>query len=105
MGPAKDLAGKTTLIGLKYISPDGSERLDSLFGTIIGFTDQSDVFDDDVMIIECHDGVERHYPWTDDILEDAAPGFYTLPNGASIDNPDFEMHWTVHEPTENRDTP
>lgn len=90
------------MIGLTSVAPDGSKRLDSLVGEIVGFTEQSDEFDDEVMIIRCSDGVERHYPWVDDILEVASPGFYTLPNGATIDNPDFEMHWTVHEAAETK---
>jgi hypothetical protein len=95
--PSDTLIGKRTLIGLTYIAPDGSERLDSLFGTITALNDDSDVFDGKVIIVECHDGVVRHYPWTDDILEVAEPGFYELKNGATIEDPEFEMHWTVHE--------
>ena len=98
-----NLFGKSVMIALTFVTADGTETQEAYIGESKGFTNDSDQFDEAlVMLVQCHDGEVRHFPWEDDILEPAEPGIYELNNDeASIEDPDFTMHWRVSAPQLN----
>jgi hypothetical protein len=105
---AKDLVGSSILIGLTFVESDGSERLESYIGRIVevGANDESfENLDDSetslVIVAECHDGGTRTFPFDRTAINPANSGFYELPDGATIEDPDFEMHWHITAPTKH----
>ena len=96
------------MVGLTFVDTRGAERHEAYIGRIreIGpeagqFKSLDDGTDSEMMLVECHDGKVRKYPFDLGSLEPADPGFYELPDGATIENPDYEMHWRVSEPAKH----
>jgi hypothetical protein len=104
----RDLVGSTVLIGLTFVSANGDERLQTYIGKINEFKPAGEEFenlndgqDSAALLVDCHDGETREFPFSREAIEVADPGFYELPDGATIENPDFEMHWRITEPAKH----
>ena len=103
----KDLIDATALVSLKLVDEKGNERFEAYIGRIAGFqpSDQYENLDDespvDIMLVECHDGEVREYPFDPEVFEPADPGFYELSDGATIENPDYLLQWRVTEPAKH----
>lgn len=102
----EDLIGASILVGLTFVDSDGLERHESYIGYInaIAADDTFESLDGSnsrTITVECHDGETRSFPFDDDSLDPADPGFYELPDGATIEDPDYEMHWRVTAPTKH----
>ena len=102
-----DLIGGSVLVGLTFVANDGSETYESYVGRILDVRVDGDKFesldgsDSEIVLVKCHDGTVREYPFDPEAIGPADPGFYELPDGATIDNPDFEMSWRVTAPITN----
>jgi hypothetical protein len=103
----EDLIDATVLVSLKFVDEKGGERFEAYIGRIVGFqsSDQYESLDDgssvDIMLVECHDGEVREYPFNLEVFEPADPGFYELTDGATIENPDYLLQWDVTEPAKH----
>jgi len=103
-----DFVGSIFVIGLTFVEPDGSERFESYVGTVKEFDvdngefeDLDDGSDSAALIIECHDGQVRTFPFQSDTIEVAESGIYELPDGTTVEDQDYEMHWRITPPTRN----
>ena len=103
----EDLIGATAMIGLRFVDQHGAERFESYIGRILEFKQEEryESLDDgsptDTMLVECHDGEVREYPFDPSVIDPADPGIYELPDGATIENPDYLMQWRVTEPAKH----
>ena len=96
------------MVGLTFVDEHGAERREAYIGRIREirleegrFESLDDGSQGEMMLVECHDGEVREYPYDPDALEPADPGLYELPDGATIENPDYEMHWRIKEPAKH----
>ena len=103
-----DLIGASVLVELTIVSFEGEERSEAYFGSIKGFERDAERFQSldgdepaEIMIIECHDGQVREFPYDGDSLDVPDPGEYELPDGARMDSPDYFMSWRMTEPAKH----
>lgn len=104
---ARDLVGASFLIGMTFVDQRGSERKQAYVGRVrkIAVSDSYESVDDgshgETMTIECHDRQTREFPFEPSAIEVADPGFYELPDGATIEDLHYEMHWRIKEPAKH----
>ena len=86
---------KVVVVGIAHIGADGSERREQFAGAIDRFMGEGE---DAAVVLLCHDGVERAFPWDPDTLSEVEPGTYRLnDDGAMIRDPDYVMQFVVRE--------
>ena len=90
-----DYVGAVVVVGLTFVGADGAERREQYAGTIDRFSGEGE---DVAVVLICHDGVERAYPWDPDTLSEVEPGTYKLnDDGAVVRDPDYIMQFVVHD--------
>jgi hypothetical protein len=103
----EDFINATVMIGLTFVDQYGAERFESFIGRVVGFKNGElyknlgDGSPADTLCVECHDGEIRDYPFDLDVFEPADPGIYKLPDGATIENPDYILQWRITEPAKH----
>ena len=86
---------KVVVVGIAHVGADGAERHEQFAGTIDRFMGEGE---DAAVVLLCHDGVERAFPWDPENLSAVDPGVYRLnADGATIRDPDYVMQFAVHE--------
>jgi hypothetical protein len=86
-----DMVGRTVLVGLTYVRPDGSIRLQSQFAGIVTSVKP-------LVAIERGDDELFTLPNEPEAFDWAAPGEYRLRgSGEVVVNPDFLTSWTIQE--------
>jgi len=89
-----EFLGAVVVVGISFVGGE-SERSQQYAGTIDRFQGEGE---DAAMILRCHDGVERAFPWDPENLQDVEPGRYKLnDDGAVVQDPDYVMQFVVHE--------
>ena len=95
---AADLASyleKVVVVGIAHVDATGAERHEQFAGTIDRFMGEGE---DAAVVLLCHDGVERAFPWDPENLSAVEPGTYRLnDDGATIRDPDYVMQFAVHD--------
>lgn len=100
--------GASMVIGLTFVEADGAERREAYIGHVVEirsvgceFENIEDNSGSAELVIECHDGETRTFPFSPEAIDPADPGFYELNDGATIENPDYEMLWRITAPLKN----
>jgi hypothetical protein len=103
-----DLVGASMVVGLTFVENDQSERYETYAGHVRetraaddGFNSLDDNSNPPVIVIECHDGETREFPFDNEAIEPADPGIYKLPDGTTVENPDYQMLWRITAPIRN----
>lgn len=84
-----DLSEKTLLVSIRRIENDGQEAVNTFFGDVTSFDENS------VRIIS-RSGEQVKLPYDEDTYEPAEPGFYELKDGSTCENPAYIVRWTVY---------
>ena len=95
MSAAEDYIGAVVVVGIAFTGGEGGARRQQYAGTIDRIQGEGE---DAAVILLCHDGVERAFPWDPESLEEVEPGNYRLnDDGAVIRDPDYVMQFVVDE--------
>jgi hypothetical protein len=95
---ASDHIGAVIVVGISFVAKDGSERREQHAGTVDRFVGEGE---NAGVVLICHDGVERAFPWDPENLSEVEPGTYRLnDDGAVVRDPDYIMQFVVHEDSE-----
>ena len=93
-----DYVGAVVVVGIAFVGGEGGERSQQFAGTIDRFQGEGE---DASVILLCHDGVERAFPWDPENLQEVEPGNYRLNDeGTVVRDPDYVMQFVVHEDSE-----
>jgi len=84
-----DLNEKTLLVSIRRIDNDGQETVDTFFGDVTSFSENT-------VRIARRNGEEMKLPYDEEAYESAEPGFYELRDGSTCENPAFIVRWTVY---------
>jgi hypothetical protein len=104
----EDLIGASVLMDLTIVSPAGEERREAYIGHIKSIEVDLERFEGledrrpaELMTVDCHDGQAREFPYDGEALDVMNPGSYELPDGTTIDDPDYFISWRMIEPAKH----
>src|SRR5262245_40136632 len=92
---ARAMVGKTLLVGLTYIDPDG-DRIEQLHGQVVSVHDRRGI---ELRLAGTREGEIFLLPPDLSNVFAAEPGLYTLrATGEVVEDPDYTATWEIHPP-------
>ena len=89
-----DYLGAVLIVGIFHSGKEG-DRAERYAGTIDRFVGEGE---ERGVVLICHDGVERAFPWDAEAVEELEPGSYKLHEGGPVvRDPDYIMQFSVED--------